>query len=452
MVAPRYGTMDDLRRLIKKLHDSGMKLVLDLVPGHTSYQHKWFQQSSETTANEFSNRYVWTRDVWEVETEPEHNYIKGFMGRDGNFMTNFFYCQPALNYGFYETKYPWEQKIGTPDTTATRNAMLDVIKFYFDIGADGLRVDMAFSLIKRDPEKKGITALWQEIRSVLDKDYPEKFIISEWSQPTEALEAGFHIDMLLHFNNYIGSKLIRYETWAEQGDHGPDKHSFFRSEGKGDFCEFLDPFLEIRKKTISKGFTAIPIGNHDVPRVSFGRTQRELKVLYTFFFTFTNVPLFYYGDEIGLEYIADIPSIEGGYNRTGCRNCMHWNAGKNGGFSEADKLLMPIGDAGENNVEKQEKDSDSLLNYLKKLISIRKSTPALAADTDIEFILAEKGKYPVIFRRKEKNASYIVIINPKDEAFTHKFDKPVTEVLSYGIALKNNTAALEPVSCGIYKE
>lgn len=450
MVAPRYGTMADLRQLIRMLHERDMKLILDLVPGHTSYQHQWFQESCKLSQNPYTDRYIWTRSTWEKEPVPEHSYINGFVHRDGNFMTNFFYCQPALNYGFYETKYPWEQKMDDPAPRATKEAIVDVLRFYYDIGADGLRVDMANSLIKRDPEKKGIAAFWQEIRGMLDREYPGKFLISEWSDPETSIDAGFHIDMLIHFNNYIGSKLMRHESWADQQDHGPDKHSFFRAEGKGDFREFLDPYLAMREKARGKGYLTIPIGNHDIPRISYGRSMEELKVLYTFFYTFDQVPFFYYGDEIGLEYVAGAPDIEHAFNRTGARNCMHWTDGENGGFSAAKELLMPIGDV-QNNVAEQQADPESLLNYLKKLLAVRRSSPAFAVDSELSFLYAEKGQYPVIYKRSDGKESYLVIINPKDEAFTFDLKESVSEVLADRIQIDGTTAAIGPVSYGIFK-
>ena len=97
--APRYGTNDDLKLLFEEVHKRGMHILLDLVPGHTSTEHKWFKESLKAEKNEFSDRYVWTDSIWE---EPEGmGCIRGISDRDGSCAVNFFSHQPALNYGFY---------------------------------------------------------------------------------------------------------------------------------------------------------------------------------------------------------------------------------------------------------------------------------------------------------------------------------------------------------------
>lgn len=94
-VAPRYGTNEDLKELFKELHKRDMHILLDLVPGHTSVEHKWFKESLKAEKNEFTDRYVWTDNVWEG---PEGmNNIRGISERDGCCGVNFFSHQPALN-------------------------------------------------------------------------------------------------------------------------------------------------------------------------------------------------------------------------------------------------------------------------------------------------------------------------------------------------------------------
>lgn len=104
-VAPRYGTNDDLVRLFEEAHKLGMHVLLDLVPGHTSWEHPWFKESMKADRNEFTDRYVWTDSVWE---EPAgYPSIRGISERDGSCAINFFTHQPALNYGFYKPNAPW---------------------------------------------------------------------------------------------------------------------------------------------------------------------------------------------------------------------------------------------------------------------------------------------------------------------------------------------------------
>ena len=152
-VAPRYGTNDDLKRLFEQAHSRGMHVLLDLVPGHTSTHHPWFQESMKASHNEYTDRYVWTNSVWEEPTGIAN--IKGFSERDGVCAVNFFSHQPALNYGFYEIDKPWQQRTDAAGPQATLNEMKNVMRFWLNMGCDGFRVDMAGSLVKHDPEQKG---------------------------------------------------------------------------------------------------------------------------------------------------------------------------------------------------------------------------------------------------------------------------------------------------------
>ncbi|MCR4902308.1 MAG: glycosylase, partial [Butyrivibrio sp.] len=224
-VAPRYGTNEDLYRLFGEAHNRGIKVLLDLVPGHTSEEHEWFKKSCEIEPNEYSHRYVWTNSVWQGIAN--HLYVSGEAPRDGVYMLNFFKCQPALNYGFLNRTEDWQKSPEDPECIATREAMKDVMRFWLDHGCDGFRVDMADSLVKEDDDKKSATCkIWRNIREMLDKDYPEAAIVSEWSNPQQALSgAGFHMDFYLdhHGNGY--NTLIR-DNETEGGDH-----SFFKKDG-----------------------------------------------------------------------------------------------------------------------------------------------------------------------------------------------------------------------------
>ena len=108
-VAHRYGTNNDLYRLFKEAHNRDMHVLLDLVPGHTSEEHKWFLESKKAEPNEFSDRYVWTKAAFQGIAG--HPYIGGEADRNGCYMLNFFKCQPALNYGFLNRTGRWQLTI-----------------------------------------------------------------------------------------------------------------------------------------------------------------------------------------------------------------------------------------------------------------------------------------------------------------------------------------------------
>lgn len=337
-VAERYGTNEDLVRLFETAHDKGVHVLLDLVPGHTSEEHAWFQESGRAEKNAYSGRYIWT-DSW-FKGIAGHPYIGGEMQRDGTYMLNFFKCQPALNYGFKEKRESWQTEMHEPDALATREAMKDVMRFWLDQGCDGFRVDMADSLVKDDDENKsGTCEVWREIREMLDRDYPEAALVSEWSNPYQAINsAGFHMDFYLdHWHNGYNTLLRDYESNAVD-------NSYFKSDADGDINRFLDDYLPKYNATKDNGYISFMTCNHDTIRPRYTLTEQELKLAYAFLFTMPGVPFLYYGDEIGLNYVPNLLSKEGGYTRTGSRTPMQWNEGVNAGFSEAEpeKLYLPI--------------------------------------------------------------------------------------------------------------
>ncbi len=449
-VAPRYGTNEDFRALCQAAHDLGIKIVVDLVAGHTALECEWFQESCKPEKNRYSNRYIWT-DAWDKDCDQG---IGGYGQRDGRYMKNFFYCQPALNYGFYKIDDPaWQLPMDHPDCLDTRQELLNIMDYWIKLGADGFRVDMAPSLIKNDPDKVGITAFWQGIRKVFDEKYPQCVLIAEWSHPSQAVPAGFHIDFLIHFGLPCYTKLFRAEPGRSMGlDYVG--HSFFNRDGNGSIEEFLPEYLAQYQATKDLGYISIPTGNHDMPRISLGRTKEELEVAYAFLLTMPGVPFVYYGDEIGMAYQKDLPSKEGGYNRTGARTPMQWSKGKNAGFSTApaEALYLPVQEDSVN-VEDQLADENSLLHTTRKLIALRKSSHALSADGEIEFLNRRYNGYPLIFRRSGDDGSYLVCINPTDREQSFSCDLEGAQV-----ALENGKARIDaqgiclaPVSYAILK-
>jgi maltose alpha-D-glucosyltransferase/alpha-amylase len=413
LVAPRYGTNDDLERLFTEAHGKRIRVLLDLVPGHTSEEHPWFRKSREPLLNEYWNRYIWT-DRWGTWA----NGLKTILGeadRNASYIVNFFKSQPALNYGFFKPDQVWQLPIDHPDCIATREAMKDVMRFWLDRGCDGFRVDMASSLVKfDDPENSGTAAIWQNVRAMLDTEYPDAAIIAEWSHPRRAIGAGFHADFLLAFTDNSGyQSLFRdYVTDPENRIISADT-SFFKKDGKGDIRCFLDEYLPHYKAIKDRGYISLVTGNHDVPRLSLNFSPQELAIAYAFIFTMPGVPFLYYGDEIGMRYL-NLLSKEGGYHRTGSRTPMQWTNGKNKGFSSAcpDTLYLPVDSAPDApTVETQEKDPYSLLNTVKSLLTLRRIEEDLGSTPNLEILYAKAKKLPFVYRR----GSLVIGVNPGEK-------------------------------------
>ena len=403
-VAPRYGTNDDLVRLFSEAHKMGIRVLLDLVPGHTSDQHPWFLESKKAEKNEYSGRYIWTSNAFEAV--PNRPYIGGMTERDGTYMLNFFASQPALNYGWLDRTRPWMSAVDSPEALATREAMKDVMRFWLDLGCDGFRVDMAESLVKNDDDIRSATcAIWRGVREMLDRDYPEAAMVAEWSNPWRAInDGGFHMDFYL---DHVGNG---YNTLLRDNEAGGEDNSYFRADGKGDIFRFLDDYLPRYEASRDNGYISIITCNHDTPRPARTLSPGELKLAYAFILTMPGVPFIYYGDEIGMRYL-DIPTKEGGYARTGSRTPMQWSDGKNMGFStaEAEKLYLPQDPSPDAPcVTEQEKDEHSLLSVTKELTALRHSVEDLQADAPFEVVYAEHNDPLFIYRR----CGTVLAVNP----------------------------------------
>ena len=403
--APRYGSNSDLYRLFGEAHRRGMRVILDLVPGHTSEEHLWFRESQKAEENEYSDRYIWSNFCF--EGCGGLNYVAGESRRDGVYVLNFFKCQPALNYGFLHPDKPWQRAADSPAALATREAMKDVMRFWLDHGCDGFRVDMADSLVKFDDEKKsGTSAIWRDVRAMLDAEYPEAALVAEWSRTALAINAGFDAAFLLN-DPWTGYPTLMRD-YDRKHPEQPD-NSYFRASGDGDIRRFLDRYLPEYEATKNKGYISLITCNHDTVRPSWNLSDRELRLAYAFLFTMPGVPFLYYGDEIGMRY-QELPTKEGGYFRTGSRTPMQWDKSANLGFSAgcADSLYLPVDPRRDApTVAAQEKKRGSLLRFTRELLALRREREELRDNANLEIVHAEKGD-AFVYRR----GGLLLAVNP----------------------------------------
>ena len=431
-VAPRYGTNDDLVRLFDEAHKKGIRVLLDLVPGHTSEMHPWFLESQKAEKNEFSGRYIWT-DSW-FKGGAGMPHIGGECERAATYVLNFFKCQPALNYGFARVEQPWQLPVDHPDCVATREAIKDVMRFWLSHGCDGFRVDMANSLVKYDDERRG----------------------QVWHQPGVAghpEDAGRRVP-----RRRDGLRMVPAQAGAAGGlRHGllPElpRHRLFHADARlhRDIRRFLDIYLDWYEDTKDLGYISLVTCNHDTTRARWNLTVPEIKLAYAFLFTMPGVPFLYYGDEIGMRYL-ELPTKEGGYTRTGSRTPMQWNGGKNLGFSDGDPadLYLPVDPAADApTVEGQEGDPDSMLNTVRALLKLRHDEEDLQADAPFEALCAEKGDRPLVYRR----GRLLVAVNPSGESQSVKLDAPGRAVrFAIGsAAVTGGKLALGPQSFAVLK-
>ncbi len=480
-VDPRFGTNNDMVELIEKAHAKGIKVMLDLVAGHTSDKHPWFIQSSQDTNLQYSDYYIWSDRLPDAKAErdletmlKDPNYMQNTIGkwmkseypRNKFYMKNFYACQPSLNYGYAnpDPSRPWEQGVDAPGPKAVRQELKDIIAFWYGKGVDGFRVDMANSLVKNDKDKKEIMNLWREIREWSDKNYPDHVLMAEWGSPKYCLAAGYNIDMDLNGTKAHNRRM--YFDRKHQADGGsyfslnggqpsvkdlygnawPEDKIDSRTTAAEMLKEYYDYFTDCLESTETMGYFATITGNHDHLRINMGarNTPDQLKVMLTWVLTMP-MPILYYGDEIGMRSLVDLPNVEGanhnGKERSGARTPMQWTSGETAGFSTCspDKLYLPVCTEwspatsypqyldwkknfeagkvkpiakGEITVESQDKDPESILNWTRELIALRKSSEALWADSKFITVFNESQPYPMVYLRSNGKETFLIALNP----------------------------------------
>lgn len=511
-VDPRFGTNNDMVELIEKAHAKGIKVMLDLVAGHTSDKHPWFIQSSQDTNLQYSDYYIWSDRLPDAKAEKDletmlkdPNYMQNTIGkwmkseypRNKFYMKNFYACQPSLNYGYAnpDPSRPWEQGVDAPGPKAVRQELKDIIAFWYGKGVDGFRVDMANSLVKNDKDKKEIMNLWREIREWSDKNYPDHVLMAEWGSPKYCLAAGYNIDMDLN-----GTKSHNRRMYFDR-KHQADGGSYFSLNGgqpsvrdlygnawpenKIDskttaaemLKEYYDYFTDCLESTETMGYFATITGNHDHLRINMGarNTPDQLKVMLTWVLTMP-MPILYYGDEIGMRSLVDLPNVEGanhnGKERSGARTPMQWTSGETAGFSTCspDKLYLPVCTEwspatsypqyldwkknfeagrvkpiakGEITVESQDKDPESILNWTRELIALRKSSEALWADSKFIPVFNESQPYPMVYLRSNGKETFLIALNPTG---TRKILTLNDEISSYRSMTERVKGIVNPVA------
>ena len=473
-VDPRFGTNSDLVELVNQAHARGIKVVMDLVAGHSSDQNEWFLQSKEAPNLRYSDYYIWPSFKPEtgsnVQMQGGGTLLSKFVATDAPrgpyYIKNFFDTQPALNFGFAnpDPTHPWEQAVDAPGPKAMRRELKNIMSFWMDKGVDGFRVDMAASLVKNDDDKSETIKLWKEdFVKWFDQEYPEGILIAEWFNPAQSTEAGFDLDFFCHDGQYNYSTLFFYGRRGRGGQEPTPP--YFDKAGGGGLQTWYNLYKYQYDSVQGKGYVSMPSGNHDFNRLcTEGRTTpEELKVAMTFFLTMPGVPFIYYGDEIGLKQNPAAPPTEGSGGRAGCRIPMLWDGSANAGFSTApiDKIYIPQDPNPDRmTVEKAEADPASLLNYVRGLLRLRKEVKALGADASWRLVSSLEQPYPMVYERRLGAERCYVVINPSAKAVSVTLPTEATkpEIIggnykkcSYKQGRKGDTINISATSAAIFK-
>jgi alpha-glucosidase len=381
-IHPLFGSMDDFDELLAEVHQRGMKLLLDLVPNHTSDQHPWFLESRSSRDNPKRDWYIW-QDAGENGALP-NNWLSVFGGyawewdeKTGQYYYHAFLKeQPDLNWRNPEVQ----------------QAMLDVMRFWLDKGIDGFRVDVMWHMIKDkqlrdnppapDSPFRADDLIYDHYIPVYSTDQPEVHeIVTMMRELTDEYD-----DRVLIGEIYLPiQKLVTYYGRDNKGAHLPFNFQLLTLPWEP--AKIAMAIDEYEGALPVQGWPNWVLGNHDKPRISsrIGRSQAKIAAL--MLLTLRGTPTIYYGDEIGMRDVPipineivdpqglNMPDLN--ISRDPSRTPMQWTREINSGFSQHKPWLRLPYNSGRVNVENQKADPYSMLSFQRKLIALRKESAAL---------------------------------------------------------------------------
>ncbi len=462
-VAPRYGTNDDLVRLVEEARARGIRVLLDLVAGHTSIEHEWFQAELHAEGPDpEGDRYIWSdRDDGRrlYQGAPGGSpWVRSPGPRPGYYLKNFYDEQPALNFGYATLVEgePWRQPVDAPGPQRNAQALRDIMAFWLDRGIAGFRVDMAFSLVKDDPGYVSTLGLWRGLRDWLAETYPEAVLIPEGAEPRGDLPTSFDADFFLVIHRAHGS--LFNNGGAGEVPWYAAAPSYFDAAGQGSTGPFLEEFADARFNRPGRN-VILATADHDFSRLaSAPRDAEQLGAAYTFLLTWGTIPSIYYGDEIGMRYQPGLPDTEGsivhpGYNRAGARTPMQWDDSEGAGFSTAppERFYLPVDPAPDRpDVASQLADPGSTLHLVRRLLTLRAATPALG--TRAETVVLHEN-YPFVYLR---GGTHLVVVNPGREPVEAEVTglpglSGATSLLGRGVTVGAGAVRSEGFGYGIFE-
>jgi maltose alpha-D-glucosyltransferase/alpha-amylase len=429
-IHPAYGTLDDFRMFLEEAHRRNIRVITELVLNHTSDQHPWFQQARSSRDNPRRDWYVWSDSVERYKqariifTDTELSNWAWDPVSKSYYWHRFFSHQPDLNY----------------DNPAVRDAVWEVMKFWLDMGVDGLRLDAVPYLVEREgtscenlPETHDVLKF---LRRRVDEQFKEKMVLAEANQwPRDVREYFGNNDechMAFHF-----PLMPRMFMALRLEDRKPIVDILQNTPPIPDMCQWgiflrnhdeltlemvtseerdymYDEFARDRRAKLNLG-----IRRRLAPLMEGDR--RRVELMNGLLMSMPGTPILYYGDEIGMGdniYLGD---------RNGVRTPMQWNGGWNAGFSNADPeqlyspiISNPVYGYQAINVESQRRYDHSLLSWMKLLIRLRKSNRVLGRGT-ME-VLTPQNHRVLAYIRELGNERVLVVSNLSSQAQAAELD------------------------------
>ena len=435
-VHPMYGTLDDFKQFLAAAHDRGLQVMVELVMNHTSDQHAWFQRARHAPkGSPERDYYVWSdtdqkySDARIIFTDAEKSNWTWDPEAQAYFWHRFFSHQPDLNY----------------DNPKVVEEMLNVVRFWLDLGVDALRVDAIPYLVEREgtscenlPETH---LLVKRLRQEIDTNYEGRMILAEANQwPTDVrpyFGEGDEFHMAFHF-----PLMPRIYMALRQEDRLPITDIMAQTPAIPETCQwalFLRNHDELTLEMVTndeRDYMYLAYSADSRMRINLGirrrlatlmdNNRRRIELLNSLLFSFPGTPVVYYGDEIGMGdniYLGD---------RNGVRTPMQWNADRNAGFSRtlparlySPVIMDPVLGYEAVNVEAQQGDPSSLLSWMRNMIALRKLFRVFGRGT-LEFLNPSNRKV-LAYLRVDEDQRVLCVANLSRFAQPVDLDLPELE-------------------------
>ncbi|RYV01363.1 alpha-glucosidase [Shewanella sp. OPT22] len=457
-VDPTFGTLQDFKDLITEAHNAGIKVIIDQVLSHTSDQHTWFTESKQCKKNDKTDWYVWAEP--KTDGTPPNNWLSFFGGsawtydtkRGQYYLHNFLSSQPDLNY----------------HNPQVQSAVLEVLRFWLELGVDGFRLDtvnMYFcdKLLRNNPPKDPNVPI-QGMNSSNPRAYQSQTYNVNRPENAEFLQRIRSLIDEYDARTTLGEIGSVQDTISMMSDYtrGTDRlHMCYTADllAEHKSASFIKQVVSNTDSKIGDGWPCWSLGNHDSVRFStrWGDDVRDKlsfnKAMLSMIVSLKGSICIYQGEELGLEEanvpfdklvdpfgITFWPDYKG---RDGCRTPMVWDSSKSSGFSSTDQTWLPISSTHEQNaVNKQVNNAQSVLNYFKELLAIRKQHAALIKG-NIEFF--NTATNVLSFKRILKQETCLVIINMSEHEKECVLESNLSLDWSFGIpSFQENSLILKP--------
>ncbi|PKO05161.1 MAG: maltose alpha-D-glucosyltransferase [Chloroflexi bacterium HGW-Chloroflexi-3] len=426
-INPNYGTMDDFTTLVNETHRLGMKIMVELIPNHTSDQHPWFQASHDPSHPEFEkykDYYLWSdtdqkfKDARIIFIDYEKSNWTYDPIRGEYYWHRFFYHQPDLNY----------------DNPEVQKVMMRTVQYWIDLGVDAIRVDAPPYLFEREdsssenlPESH---AYYKRLRAFVEAYSPEIMLLAEANQWPEETRNYFGDGDEFHMNFHF-PLMPRLFMALAKSDRTSIDNILARTPDLPECCQwgiFLRNHDELTLEMVTEEERQF-MWEHYAPdpkmRLNLGirrrlaplldNDQRKIRLMHSILLSFLGSPVLYYGDEIGMGDNVELR------DRDGVRTPMQWDDSINAGFSDVEpqKLRIPVIEdevyGFQNvNVKASQEDPTTLLSWLKIMIMIRKQHSVFGEGT--LNLCSPKNKSILAYLRENEQEKILVIANFSSES------------------------------------